>query len=57
VPSGAALLVVSGVVDGGTRRYEPGRRLARGEVSRLRAVGGGPASLLVVTSPPIPGGA
>jgi hypothetical protein len=56
VPSGAAFLVVSGVLDAAGKRYEAGRRVARGEVPKVKAVGGSPASLVVVTSPPIAGG-
>lgn len=53
VPSGAAVLVVAGGVELGAKRWEAGRRLARGEATQLKAVGGGPASLVVVTAPPI----
>ncbi|MCB9681799.1 MAG: dihydroneopterin aldolase [Alphaproteobacteria bacterium] len=53
VPAGAAVMVLTGAVRAGGRTLAPGARLARGEVTEVKARGAMPSTLLVVATPPL----
>ncbi len=55
VPAGAATYVLGGEAEAQAVRLSSGQILARGETSEIGNVGSDPVSLLVVTSPPLPG--